>query len=60
MATTGKTTMMVVPTEEGYRLSINGVDYTYRTIKDVQRHVAAHVWPAVDNPTIHITMRYGK
>ena len=43
---------------DGYRLSVNGEDYHYGSIYDLQRHVAALIFPNADTEVIEISMNY--
>ena len=45
---------------EGYRLSINGEDYIYSSIWDVQSRVAALVWPTPESPSMEIQIHYNR
>ena len=43
---------------EGYRLSINGEDYIYSSIWDVQSRVAALVWPTPESSSMEVQIYY--
>ena len=50
--------IVLTPIPEGYRLSINGEDYEYRTMRDVQARVAALVWLDPDTSSLEIQVNY--
>ena len=51
-------TVTLTSIPEGYRLSINGEDYVYATLRDAQQRVAALVWPEPDTGTIEVQITY--
>ena len=50
--------IVVARVPDGYRLSINGEDYVYSTLRDVQQRVAALVWPDPEHPLVEVSINF--